>query len=152
MTKFYNISTDNTLGGNSPGDDIVVSQKAIKDYVDGYAMANTSLSNLTPAGKTVCAHMAMPSGTYDNLTLGTTGATYTAPADGYFALASTFDANGYLYMYRSGTPRYGTTLGYVASQWVDSFIPVAKGDVIIIQYNGTASVQSFKFIYANGAS
>lgn len=34
MTKFLNISTDNTLGGNSPSDDIVSSQKAIKGYVD----------------------------------------------------------------------------------------------------------------------
>lgn len=34
MTKFLNISTDNTLGGNSPSDEIVTSQKAIKQYVD----------------------------------------------------------------------------------------------------------------------
>lgn len=34
MTKFLNISTDNTLGGNSPSDELAVSQKAIKDYVD----------------------------------------------------------------------------------------------------------------------
>ena len=33
-TKFLNISTDNTLGGNSPSDVIVSSQKAIKEYVD----------------------------------------------------------------------------------------------------------------------
>lgn len=29
MTKFLNISTDTTLGGNSPADDVVSSQKAI---------------------------------------------------------------------------------------------------------------------------
>ena len=34
MTKFLNISTDNTMGGNSPSDLTVSSQKAIKDYVD----------------------------------------------------------------------------------------------------------------------
>ena len=34
MTKFLNISRDNTLGGNSPSDDTVPSQKAIKEYVD----------------------------------------------------------------------------------------------------------------------
>lgn len=34
MTKFLNISTDTTLGGGSPADDVVVSQKAIKTYVD----------------------------------------------------------------------------------------------------------------------
>jgi hypothetical protein len=34
MTKFLNISTDNTLGGASPSDVVVASQKAIKEYVD----------------------------------------------------------------------------------------------------------------------
>jgi len=34
MSKFLNISTDNTLGGNAPDDATVVSQKAIKEYVD----------------------------------------------------------------------------------------------------------------------
>ena len=34
MTKFLNISTDGTLGGVSPSDEIVASQKAIKTYVD----------------------------------------------------------------------------------------------------------------------
>lgn len=37
MTKFLNISTDNTLGGNAPSDELVVSQKAIKEYVDNQA-------------------------------------------------------------------------------------------------------------------
>lgn len=36
MTKFLNISTDNTLGGNSPSNEIVSSQKAIKEYVDNH--------------------------------------------------------------------------------------------------------------------
>ena len=44
MTKFLNISTDNTLGGNSPSDETVSSQKAIKQYVD---------NNTAPAGNYV---------------------------------------------------------------------------------------------------
>lgn len=34
MTKFLNISTDSTLGGSSPSDEVVCSQKAIKDCLD----------------------------------------------------------------------------------------------------------------------
>ena len=34
MTKFLNISTDDTLGGSSPSDDVVSSQKAIKSCID----------------------------------------------------------------------------------------------------------------------
>lgn len=36
MTKFLNISTDTTLGGSSPSDETVSSQKAIKAYVDSH--------------------------------------------------------------------------------------------------------------------
>ena len=44
MTKFLNISTDNTLGGSSPSDETVSSQKAVKEYVD---------NNTAPAGNYV---------------------------------------------------------------------------------------------------
>lgn len=37
MSKFLNISTDTTLGGNSPSDEIVSSQKALKTYIDANA-------------------------------------------------------------------------------------------------------------------
>lgn len=33
-SKFLNLSTDNTLGGNSPSYNKAVSEKAIKEYVD----------------------------------------------------------------------------------------------------------------------
>lgn len=36
-SRFYNLSTDNTLGGVSPSDAIVSSQKAIKEYVDNHS-------------------------------------------------------------------------------------------------------------------
>lgn len=35
-SKFLNLSTDGTLGGNSPSDELAVSQKAIKTYVDNH--------------------------------------------------------------------------------------------------------------------
>ena len=40
MTKFLNISTDNTLGGSSASDVLVASQKAVKDYVDQHGGSN----------------------------------------------------------------------------------------------------------------
>ena len=33
-SKFLNLSTDTTLGGNAPSDEIVSSQKALKTYID----------------------------------------------------------------------------------------------------------------------
>lgn len=37
MTKFLNISTDTTLGGNSSSDEVVSSQKALKTYIDNHS-------------------------------------------------------------------------------------------------------------------
>lgn len=37
MTKYLNISTDSTLGGNSPSDEVVSSQKALKTYIDNHS-------------------------------------------------------------------------------------------------------------------
>lgn len=47
MTKFKNISTDNTLGGDSPSDEILSSQKAIKEYVDSQTGTAPAFANLT---------------------------------------------------------------------------------------------------------
>lgn len=45
MTKFLNISTDNTLGGNSSSNEKVASQKAVKDYVDSHSGGSVDVDN-----------------------------------------------------------------------------------------------------------
>lgn len=57
MSKFLNVSTDNTLGGSLASDEQVASQKAVKEYVDNHGGGG---GGDTVTGKTV--------------TLGTTGA------------------------------------------------------------------------------
>ena len=47
MSKFLNISTDTTLGGNSASDDTVSSQKAVKAYVDSQTGTATAFANIT---------------------------------------------------------------------------------------------------------
>ena len=42
MTKFLNISKDETLGGNNASDEVVSAQKAVKAYVDGKIPDTTS--------------------------------------------------------------------------------------------------------------
>ena len=62
MTKFLNISTDNTLGGSSPSDETVSSQKAIKDYVDtkdGNFVTLNTLQTLTSGKKIFANDVAM---------------------------------------------------------------------------------------------
>lgn len=112
--------------------------------------ADRDLANINNTGKVRIAHNASPSSTFRNLTLNASGSQYTAPADGYFALASTFNANGFLYMYRQAG-RIGISLPYSSNSWTECNLKVSKGDVIVVQYSGTASVQLFRFYYDNGS-
>ena len=47
MGKFLNISEDTTLGGNSPSDMVVSSQKAVKAYVDSQTGTAPAFANIT---------------------------------------------------------------------------------------------------------
>lgn len=98
------------------------------------------------------AHMAMPSDKYIDLTLGASGATYTAPADGwvYFAGKSN-NANQYLHINNKNS-RLETAFNLPASgQTGKTFIPAKKGDIIVLNYN-TGSDKTFRFIYSIGSA
>lgn len=59
MTKFLNISTDNTLGGNSPSDEKVASEKAVKGYVDAHGGAGyTAGTNISITNNTIATSAA----------------------------------------------------------------------------------------------
>lgn len=47
LTKFLNISTDTSLGGNSPSDETVSSQKALKTYIDNHSGGSVAIDNLS---------------------------------------------------------------------------------------------------------
>lgn len=93
-----------------------------------------------------------PSSTYTDLTLGSSGTTYTAPADGWVCFGKT----------SSGTNQYGsmrntTTNMNVASNLPSSgqslylLLPVGKGDVFNVTYNFGGTTKIFRFFYAVGA-
>lgn len=114
-------------------------------------MADKNLSNLTDTGKTFIAHNAMPSTTHNNLTLGASGATYTAPADGWYWLSIT--ASGLSnYTLTNSTALIG--MGNVCGgngYATQLFVPAAKGDTIQVTYQLAPSNYTFYFIYAIGA-
>lgn len=96
---------------------------------------------------------SLPSNKYINLTLGASGTSYTAPANGYFASAitstnTTKDKFIELINYTSG--EISSSASYLAG-WARTFIPAKKGDIITIYYGGTSlEVKQFRFIYAEG--
>jgi hypothetical protein len=92
---------------------------------------------------------AMPSSKYDDLALGASGTTYTAPANGWFYCHG---------VATSPYSSYGTLDTALMSQGVDiarstgSFklsMPVRKGDVVTLRY-GECTLDLVRFIYAEG--
>lgn len=116
-------------------------------------VANTSLSNLTTTGKALVSNLAMPSASYVDLTLGTTGSTYTAPADGYVQLSKISGASGErIKLYHADVYTVAcTTWSSATSQPLDAWLPVAKGQVITYIYTASGATSYFRFIYAEGS-
>ena len=103
--------------------------------------------------KSTVSGWSMPSNRYIDLTLGASGATYTAPANGYISiLCVQTGPNGWI---RIWTPNgMSFWLQQVASNFtMGSFLPVLKGVKVIIDYENVAltSLGYFRFIYAEGA-
>ena len=117
--------------------------------------ADIDLSNLNNAGTATGAGLALPSVTYDTLTLGASGSTYTAPANGYFMLYTEFSSGYQVYLdiYVNGSD-LGMTHQHFWGNYNDHgriFVPVLKGQTITFVTNGTFTNVDFKFIYAKGS-
>ena len=121
----------------------------------------TSFSTKTPlhavdySDTEFIAHQATPSGRYIDLTLGASGAVYTAPADGYvairvyFASAQSTNFVG-IYHYEAGVDIMQSR---PADSDVATFMPIKKGDKFRVYYNNiTPNTSSyFRFVFAEGA-
>ena len=94
------------------------------------------------------AHLAMPSSTNVNLTLGSSGAQYTAPADGYISLSATSNYTGWI--------KVDTRPGCYGYANVGQFLTnttVVKNTTFKVWYSfssGDASKIQYTFIYCNG--
>ena len=113
------------------------------------AKANTSANNFSSAGKKILSALSMPSATkYTDLTLGASGAIYTAPATGWFLIDKS--ANDQEYVYIGSTSGAAFTLSSSGLQGICATIPVSKGKTISISYNASRQTNRFRFIYATG--
>jgi hypothetical protein len=108
-----------------------------------------SIMTKSPTNNKYMAGMAMPSNKYIDLTLGASGTTYTAPANGYLSyVIATQNPNMYFELHGLlGTGSYGggnVTYGY------RGFMPLKKGEVVTIYYLN-CSTSLFRFVYAEGS-
>ena len=103
-------------------------------------------------GTATGASWAMPSDTYENLTLGASGTTYTAPANGWYFIHKGITAN-------TQSIRLGcSNKGYEVSQYgtfngaqLSLILPVQKGDTLTVAYDAAGTTHAFRFIYAVGS-
>ena len=123
-------------------------------YLTEDESANQDLSNLTNAGRILGSGLGMPSNTYIDLTLGTSGLTYTAPANGYFCLnknktsqtqyIALINTSMTMGVWSNGNP--GASGGMVYT-----YLPVKRGDIVSVVYSASGTVNYFKFVYAQGS-
>jgi len=116
--------------------------------------ADTDLGNVNHDGTTLIAHNAMPSTSYEDLTLGASGDTYTAPADGYYYFSKKGTNGQYMRMAvgKDGVWLYGNLIQVAQSSGeIEQTIPIAKGFILDLRYNLSGATNFFRFIYANGS-
>lgn len=111
--------------------------------------ADTDLTNVTDTGYIKMAGAGMPSSRYINLTLGASGTTYTAPANGYVRFtAKSNNANfAQVQLYGRVAMRCPVT---AVEAVVAVFIPVFKGEAFAANYTNVNSTE-FRFYYAQGS-
>lgn len=115
--------------------------------------ADTDLSNVSDDAKILMSGMGMPSNRYINLTLGASGTTYTAPADGWFFLRKfSNDINQMIGLYQTADDGVSSELVCPSANMDSSiYLPVRKGQIIACWYSMGGATAEFKFIYAVGS-
>jgi hypothetical protein len=108
--------------------------------------------NLSNEGTSYISGLGMPSMKYDDLSVGSSGTTYVAPANGFFELSTlvsnkTTNCIGIMYSSQGG----GFALGAPSYFRGGGIISVRKGDYITIDYQTNIQILTFKFVYAEGA-
>ncbi len=95
--------------------------------------AGTALDNLTAAGKSLVSQLSMPKAAYSTITIGASGAQYTAEKNGWFSISGKASANaGYVQMYVDNSLWNMTT--EPAGWYVKLFLPVKKGRKMTLKY------------------
>ena len=95
---------------------------------------------------------SMPSNRYIDLTLGKTGSTYTAPANGWFTrYIWGLTTAGYLYMRNNANQLVMETRSTIRGTAVSAYVPVQKGQSILVNYDAVGTGNIFRFIYAEGS-
>ena len=110
--------------------------------------ADTSLGNLSATGKSLASGLGMPSNRYIDLTLGASGSTYTAPANGWVFFSKVSTAAGQ-WIQIVARQSYHQILAVTVNP-INFLYPVIKNETFAINYTAAGTTEKFRFIYAEG--
>lgn len=118
--------------------------------------ADVDLTNVNNSGTSTGAGWAMPSSSYDTLTLGSSGTDYIAPANGYFCINKQAGNPGFnpfiaLTNRTSGNMSIEGRPGANGTVTIQLFLPAKKGDTVRVSYDSTGTLNYFRFVYAEGS-
>ena len=112
---------------------------------------NSSINLLKYSDKAEISRWAFPSNTYINMNLLASGATYGAPANGWFVISKAFSAaNQFIYMATKNDKFPIRIDSSASSQTGEIFLPVLKNDTMTLSYTAGGNLNYFRFYYANG--
>lgn len=115
-----------------------------------------AVEGAAPQSKAAIAGWMMPSGIFINIPVNASGTKYTAPADGYIAvaIAATVAGNFFnCFVTINGVLIYEVTLHSTSVGYNQGdLIPIPKGAKVEFVYNEGNTFQFCRFIYANGTN
>lgn len=168
-TTGFDASRSNSIYGNSTTVQEPATQMYLYFYVGDYTQtaieqtaglnselfngkADTDLSNTTDTAKVMMSSMGLPSKTYIDLTLGASGSTYTAPANGWFGVYVEI-GNGGQARLRNSNNTMGTSSNWFSGGGSNTFLllPVKKSDTVSYEYGSVYGRNKIYFIYAQGS-
>jgi hypothetical protein len=94
---------------------------------------------------------SLPSDKHIDLTLGASGSTYTAPANGYYQ-CYIGGPSGDKWLRLHTSVGYLQEAGFSTSNNIGFTIPIQKGQIFDVKYSGTLTVSGLRFIYAQGSA
>ena len=114
------------------------------------AKVDLNASNLNIQGKSYVSGLSMPSSRYINLTLGASGSTYTAPANGWIIFGAIGSQNGaYCDLINNSNGMVTSSNNVQLDASVNTNLAVLKNTIVTVTY-GYCKTSNLRFIYAEG--
>ena len=92
-----------------------------------------------------------PSSNFEDLALGASGTTYTAPAHGYYVIRKkTSGADQYVELINESGSLATISSRPVSGKTAECYVACKKGDKVYVYYSAGGTLTRFRFVYAEG--